>query len=329
MKLISKLLLIFTLAGCFISCDNELKTNAPEKEIMVVYGILNSADSFQYIRVSKAYLVDNGSAVVGAQDPNNIYYDSLSVTLTDDLGNIYNGEKDAQIAKDSGYFTTQNHILYKVNLRPNSSRKYKIKVTNPKSGLTAEAETFVVGEAQINAPAAIVNQLDFDSARFFSITFTTGQFCRVNDATLRFYYEEFDQNTNQSLGLQYVDWTFINNQETQNIEPGNVVAFRRTGNTFLDFLGNNIPVKSGVYRQARYAEIYVWSGDSELFTYISVNQPSIGVVQKKPEYTNISGGNYGLFASRHLALRQNISFSPRTLDNLETYRSTQKLNFRH
>jgi hypothetical protein len=61
-------------------------------------------------------------------------------------------------------------------------------------------------------------------------------------------------------------------------------------------------------------------------TYLSVNKPSIGIVQKKPEFTNIENG-IGLFASRNIASFENLSFHPSTIGLIQTNEKTKDLGF--
>ena len=44
--------------------------------------------------------------------------------------------------------------------------------------------------------------------------------------------------------------------------------------------------------------VSVSAGGEELYNFIAVNAPSSSIVQNLPEYTNITGGGYGVFSSR-------------------------------
>jgi hypothetical protein len=46
-------------------------------------------------------------------------------------------------------------------------------------------------------------------------------------------------------------------------------------------------------------ELVYYAGGKEIYYYINVNQPSIGIVEKKPEYSNIKNG-YGVFSCRNI-----------------------------
>ena len=55
MKLISLIYLVFIVA-IFNSCKNDLDALAPYKESIAVYGLIDPADSVNYIRVNRVFL---------------------------------------------------------------------------------------------------------------------------------------------------------------------------------------------------------------------------------------------------------------------------------
>lgn len=321
-------LLLAAIAISFWSCDNTLNTNAPFKEIMVVYGALNKADSLQVIRVQRAFLNAEENVYELAQVTDSIYFRNLQVKIEDNLGNTFNFAQNSSFIKDTGLFTTDGHVVYTAAINLRMDREYFLTVTNPESGVTGTGRTLIVDDAESNVPSTVIRQLDFDSSRNFIIRFTSGIRARVYDATLRFFYEEYDISTNNLLGLKYVDWNFIRNQVMANPNAKELVNFQRPGQVFYDFVGGAIPVNPNVYRKAIGMTFYIWGGDSEYFTYIDVNRPQTGIVQKLPEYSNIGGGHLGIFASRNSYNLDNITLSARTLEHLRVNSATQKLNFR-
>ena len=76
------------------------------------------------------------------------------------------------------------------------------------------------------------------------------------------------------------------------------INLRNDGQLFYDFLSTTLEKKGPeVTRRGLFLEFEFWTGDKELSTYMDVyGTSSIGVVQKKSDYTNIQGG---LFAGRN------------------------------
>ena len=52
-------------------------------------------------------------------------------------------------------------------------------------------------------------------------------------------------------------------------------------------------------------------GTTDLETYINVNQPITGIVQERPQFSNINNGT-GIFSSRYTYTGSEYIFSPNT-----------------
>ena len=99
------------------SCETDFNIEASEKEIPVVYGVLNVSEPKQYIRVQRAFLSKGGNVADLSKDPDILYYSEgraiLTVTGTGRtiLGKRINTE-DIGIKRDSGFFAESPNILY-------------------------------------------------------------------------------------------------------------------------------------------------------------------------------------------------------------------------
>jgi len=82
MKILYYLLLSSLLIAGFSNCANdfELTTGATNKP--VVYGFLSPTDTATYIRVEKAFVDENTSALELAQRPEELYYDDIEVVFS-------------------------------------------------------------------------------------------------------------------------------------------------------------------------------------------------------------------------------------------------------
>ena len=63
------ILLFATIATLLSACSTEFDVTAPYKEIPVIFGILNKDEAVQYIKINKAYLNDEGSAIIAGSVP--------------------------------------------------------------------------------------------------------------------------------------------------------------------------------------------------------------------------------------------------------------------
>lgn len=104
----------------FISCKNDLKLNAPYKEVPSVYAVLNPQDRIQIIRVNKVFL-GVGNANVMAQVADSINYPAGELTITlnrfvnDNQVNAAPGKltitcRDSMVQASSGAFNSNQRV---------------------------------------------------------------------------------------------------------------------------------------------------------------------------------------------------------------------------
>lgn len=75
-------LIILTISiSCFFSsCETDFQLHADEKEVMIVYAILDQMQDQQYVRINKAFLTE-GNALLQAVDADNYNPDNLEVIM--------------------------------------------------------------------------------------------------------------------------------------------------------------------------------------------------------------------------------------------------------
>ena len=72
------------------SCSNDFDLIEDFQDIPVVFGLLSQADSIHYIRVEKAFVDPNTSALEIAQIADSIYYESIGVSVEHEAsGTVY------------------------------------------------------------------------------------------------------------------------------------------------------------------------------------------------------------------------------------------------
>jgi len=69
------------LSVVFYSCKTDFNVVADWQDISIVYGLLDPTDTAQYIKINKAFLDKNTSALIIAQNPDSLYYQNLDVEL--------------------------------------------------------------------------------------------------------------------------------------------------------------------------------------------------------------------------------------------------------
>lgn len=316
------------------SCANEINTNADEKEIMVIYGLLNADDSVHHIRIHKAFLTNGESALEVAKNSEEIFFDSLDVTIEEfDVGSSspifrasYKLFKNTSLAKEPGIFSNEKNIVYTLNQKLNDNYMYRLTVKNKLTGNVATAETRMVQNPGLVSPSTVTTLYLIDPERQIPITFTAGLNASIYDMAFRFYWDEYDSVTNQVVDSNvFIDWNVI---QGKSVPSSGRVRNNVSGGNFYSYLASQLPHQIGKYRVPKKIDFIYWGADENFNLYQKVNTPNIGIVQSRPEYTNISNGNFGLFASRNRFALVDVPLSQFTVGFLRTNSETKNLKFR-
>ena len=223
MKLISLIYLVFIVAT-FNSCKNDLDALAPYKESIAVYGLIDPADSVNYIRVNRVFL-GSGSAVDVAQIQDSVYFRPGEATVT--VEKYWNGTlKQKYVFSETyekplqpGVFNT-NQLIYKSTqkFKADSSIgnfsgnyfEYKLVVKNNKTGAVFSSKKInLIKEIKSNSTSQLCSSITNSNNCFFydpnsivfisayqslngpsttKIEFTTPKNCSFTSTNLVFYY---------------------------------------------------------------------------------------------------------------------------------------------
>lgn len=322
------------LAILSFQCSNEFDLVADWKDIPVVYALLSQSDNVHYIRVEKAFLDKETSALEVAKNADSLYYDNAIVQLERvETGDVFNLQKvdgtNIGFPRDEGIFATSPNYLYKIdanqiNLR--EGERYRL-IINRGEGLTeVTAETTIIGEHQF-IQAAPANPIDWQYERDVTITWRTDDEAAVfYELKIIVHYEETDPNNSSQFIDKSVEW--IVDKDIRREEGVPRVTYEIPGISFYQFLGTNIKGPSNVNRIFRRLDIVVVGGGQELFDYINIGKANVGITSSQviPTYTNLSEG-FGVFSSRVFFDKNNFTVSSMTRDSLRDGIFTKDLNF--
>ncbi|RYD83128.1 MAG: hypothetical protein EOP53_01720 [Sphingobacteriales bacterium] len=324
-------LFLFTLVAT--SCKTDFEVNEKWKEIDIVYSLLDVNDSVHYVKIGKAFLNQDESAYKIAATQDSLYHkDSLDVRLQE----IKNGavQKDIILQKtylnnkDSGVFASPGQFLYKLpnDYKLNPDLTYKVMVKNTSSGVEASGRTEVVGNIrQLNPNTSQTIGFARDQVR--QVSFSSGKGARFYELTIFIHYTEYDASNNNKLKDEVIRWPIFTNYVTPNTLGNAEVRYTIRANDFFKILADNIKPNDKVYRKLGLLDFDITGGGEEIYNYMNVYRPSIGVVQKKPEYTNIENGQ-GVFSSRNRTITQVPASSTTIKAIMESGTNTSQLNFR-
>ncbi len=343
-KLFSPLLIFIAMVG-ISNCSTKFNVAAPYKNITVIYGLMDETDTAHYIRIEKAFLDQNKSAVVMAQNPDSSFYPESQLDVKMELIDRFSGAIDSIYSlsrvdlnnegypKQTGAFFNSPNYAYKFSNILDTLFTYRLVVSNKATGQVDSADASVIP----NDPAsflvyfftAVNNKLDFP---------TTGQYDNFNFAGVlppnakiiqlmfRFHYVDKNAVTGATTPRQ-VDWY-------QGITPfsGSNFQFTILNANFYSFLRSAIgpPPSNNIQRLMDSCEIFVYAGSNDLYTYQVISEAQGGLTANdiKPNYTNIKGSNVlGLFTSRTF-VSQKFQIDSVTIDSMMLNPITSELNIR-
>jgi hypothetical protein len=334
MRFIKGLILISLIL--FWGCTTKFDINAEKQDITVVYGLLNQADSTQYIKITRAFLGDV-SAYELAQDPSlSSYGDDLTVKVEEitngNIGRSFILQKTIITNKDTGIFYAPNQEVYKFNPIPllNEQSTYKITVTNKVTNKVTTATTGLVKNFTVQKPAynqsnpilGLVNQTgDYG---IYDAQWRSAINGRVYEPYFRFHFKEVDKTTLDTTN-KYVDWK-LGSINSSRIDGGEDMLISYNSESFYKNIQAKVPINANLDRVIGLIDYILTVGGDDLSIYIDLNKPSSSIIQERPSYTNVSNG-IGIFSCRY---ERKFSFrlSQYSVDKLLNGSYTSQLGFK-
>ncbi len=342
-RILAKMCVASWLLLTLFSCSNEVDVIGLWKDIPVVYAVVSRQDSAHYIRIERAYLPPNQSALEVAKDVDSLYFDpnEFSVTL---LMILPNGDtlpwpepiervnlRDEGFVREDGIF--QNEPAYAYKTKDWRNVRMLLKMDYSKTGNTFWAETELV---RSDLSLLLLNPtFSRNPARPFAwrtlnnageeiyaniVVDVQSGYASIYDYMFRFHYDEYqiDAQGNEVPGTR-VD-TSIEWRAVSDFIPGTGAQNKRTvnGEAFFQFLGNNLSDVTGtsLRRCAGYLEVYTVGGSESIKQYIlarKANEGFVGGLYPADPYSNIVNG-LGFLGSADILERKDRAADPRLMD---------------
>lgn len=313
------------LAVGMTGCDNTLDLTAPWKDIPVVYGVLSPVDTAQYVRIEKAFLDPQRSALEIARIPDSLYYPALQA----DLVRVSTSQRipltevdgtDEGYPRQDGVFATVPNILYKTTQAVAAGERYRLEIVRSDQLPLVTAETTIVGRPTIQSPAPGAS-LRFENPNFFRVLWIEAPSAAFYDLILFFHYSEFDISDPTEVTDKTAAWKMSG--------ITTATEFQVMGGEFYEFLKAAIPEESTKRRMFQGIDLQVRAGGEELYEFQRVQLANAGITSAGgdvPQYTNLSEG-VGIFSSSNRHALLNFQLHPATRDSLINGSVTENLNF--
>lgn len=317
----------------FNSCKNDLKLNAPYKEIPSIYAVLNPQENMQVIRVNKVFLGE-GDANAMAQVADSVNYQAgdLTITLERFVGGSKTiatptGNKDVITFRDSTVITQPgafnvNQRVYVTSDKLFTSGEYLLTVTNNKTknvftsrataldSIKPSGYTPFVGPYYPAPPGTPVNSssyIDYSSYNTPYIIRYTHNEAKIYELVMRLhYYDSLNIDPNPAINKHYAyaDYVFTN-QFSKDLQ-GNALYFLANfkGQDIMTNVSswmskNSLPASGIIGRKMYKIQFFVYSSTQEYADYLQYAAPSLNITQEKPLYSNFdNNAALGLFTFR-------------------------------
>lgn len=340
----------FVIVACLglTNCADKIKTDAPYKNITVIYALLDRSDTAHYVRIQKAFLDENKSALEMAKTPDSNFYSLLNVTIKriSFSGNLYDtihlDKVDLTMEgypKQPGTFFTSPNYGYKFKGVLDSSLIYRILVTNPATGEVDSAEAPVIDNRGTTFYINVIDDylvnhegLDFASSLpikhfdFFTTYLPPANFTFQDQACPAFYAQAV-------LTFNWQDSNTITGTKTPksyDFQLGNIIlsAYGNAVQAYYKIFNIDLynALSAGMQKApentARLidrADLSIYLGTKEYYNYYqTLYSQNTGLTGTyiEPIFTNIKGKNVlGLFTSK-AGRTGKITITDETVDSI-------------
>lgn len=357
MKKYFTLSFIIGIIAIMSSCETDFSTITDWQDITVVYGLIDSKDSIQYIKINRAYLSETDVLTYAADRDSNEYLYKLEVSIeewTPDGTKVKTYQLDTTTIYDRepGTFYYPEQTIYKTN-KPNfpyeikyiveglndtigvevfwlnDKNIYKLNIKNPETGKEISSETKIVEDFRITKPAF------GQTIRFVTDPVNPKEFQweRADNGAeyefqLRFNYGELKWGSNDTI------YKYITLASSTVSAPGgsNTLSYYYWDDQFFVACESLIPYSDPAEedevkeRFTSLVDVIVSVAEDDFALYREVNAPSTSIVQERPNYSNIENG-LGIFSSRYKKVKSKKLHSE-TISDLQDLDTDLKFTFK-
>lgn len=328
MRLCFQYLFLLLCVFLFNGCSNDIDVLANYEENASVYALLDPNQAWQFVKINKVFVNPNSKASDVAKIADSLYFDSITPEIVElETGRRIALQRANIALKDSGVFAFSPNYIYVTNQSISSKYTYQFEMTLPNSKKRVIAKTNVVNTPFVAYPVSPAQRIiSIQTTSSIQIQFQAPKKGKIYDAYFHFNYTEIDKLDTNIKTEKTIAWKILRSYRSLS-DLGNEFVFQRvSGILFFDQLLGNIPVNPNVFRRFKPCAFELVSGNLELDNYIQASAPSIGIVQKQSEYTNLSNG-IGIFASRNTYYVDDVSLSENTKNIILGSPEYKGLNF--
>ena len=291
-------------------CSTKVDLNTEWRDTTIVFGLMDQNDEYHYVKINKAFL-----------GPGNYYEyalirDSSEYPLVNaKVEELSNGVvintytlRDTELTDrptTGAFFAPNQTVYYFKKLGLNPAYTYR---------LTANINEGMVNEKEVSSETSLIQDFNLSGFASISVGSYDGSTSTYTQPFVKFAppsnsntYEiiwrlKWDEYSATDTVRKKYDW-LIGKASINDLSVAGLIEYQVNGEAFFKTLASVIPNDPTIVKRVfRAVDVVVYAASEDLDTYISVTAPQSGLVQERPEFTNINNG-LGLFSSRlHVTL---------------------------
>ncbi len=318
------LILVLVCVLLLNACDDKLDAFAEYEENASVFAMLDPSQKIQFVKINKVFTSPNGSAFDVAKVADSLYFDSLRPTLTEiETGRVIPLLRYNLLQKDKGNFANSPNYLYATEEKIYAADPqnigdyyhYRLDFDMPSGKKHISAITNIPDSIVLLGPANVASgnakQMDFTPTSSVRLTFQAPSFARMFDAYFYFHYQEINKQDTNIKTDKFFKFRMIPNYRAYDDHSHEQVSVSISSDIFYTFLMSVVKPDPLLMRRFMPCKLELTGANQVFDNYFQAATPSIGIVQKQTEYTNVVNG-VGLFASRRTSRYNNIALGPYT-----------------
>ena len=322
----------------FMSCETDVDLRAPYDDTPIVFGVLDQTVDTQFIKINKSFIGEGDNFKYAAVSDCTIFKNVVATVSENGGNNRVFPLKEMYVSNiEDGIFYADSQKVYYFNTISNpdaslagsldESAIYKINISIDEGIKEVSSETDLVGDFSVDKKG-IKEEMEFAEVdpstgnivynELRALSWNAPAKGLLFSVTLRFYYEE--HYVGGSIEPHFIDIPLSTVESKFSGEELNVTV---NGLQFYQRIANNSRIKSIDISQVEKREVIrleflISVANAELKTYMELNEPLQGIVQERPSFTNINGGQ-GVFSSRYTKIADKSRFGSDIKLSKESY----------
>ena len=340
--MLKKIAFIVTLLVVVLySCKTDFSLNGPYKRTPIIFGLLDQNETIHYVKITRTFLGE-GNNYDFAQQADSSYFDFVDAKVFE-IGT--NGDTlrewplhDTIIPnKENGTFygpEQKVYVFYANDL--DETLTYGFEAILDEGDYIVNAQTqlienfshgFLLTSPGFTFSFGSATSSETGNYGSFISSYTEGKHAALYNTKIDIRYRE--TYADGSTSDKTVVWS-KGNVEQEKPESPSTGTLNFAGEEFYTLLKSNISTDNNVVkREILGLDLVTAIAHTEFAKYMEISQPSSGITQSTPQYTNINSetGALGLFSSRHIVAVNNLQLSSGAMEELCTGQHTSALGF--